>query len=123
MKFLVDESVEYSVAAFLRSRKYDVVAVTDNFPGSSDEKVLSYSDKEGRILITNDKDFGELIFHLRMLHAGVILLRLQREEASIKIEKLKILLRKYSKKIPGSFVVVSSSKIRIHSRNKSSNKY
>lgn len=77
MKFLLDESAEYRLAAFLADRGHDVTAIAHEYPEAlTDREVLKIALSEQRTLITNDRDFGELIFRGRMRHHGVILFRL-----------------------------------------------
>lgn len=63
MKFLADESIEKPVADWLRGQAFEVRYVTEITPSINDEEVIRLANDEGRILITNDKDFGELVFH------------------------------------------------------------
>ena len=74
MKFLLDESAEYRIASFLRDHGHDVTAIAHDYPASLvDEDVLSIAHSEQRIVITNDSDFGELVFRDQQPHSGVIL--------------------------------------------------
>jgi len=77
MKFLVDESSGRRLFHFLREKGYDATFVKDVLPKADDIDVLKFAEKEQRIIISNDKDFGELIFRLGMPSSGVILLRLR----------------------------------------------
>lgn len=113
MKFLVDESVEYRVVEYLKSLGHDVVAIAEGKPSLPDTHVLAYAHKTKRILLTNDKDFGTLIFLDHRLHYGVVLLRLAKEDAASKIDALKIVLSRYGDDLLKSFVVVTKEKIRI----------
>lgn len=113
MKFLVDESVEYPIVSYLRSFDYDVHAVAEESAGVTDERVLEVAHRQRRILITNDKDFGTLVFYRGLPHAGIILLRLPRETAQSKIERLTVLLGTHAEKLSKNFVVVDSKTIRI----------
>lgn len=65
-----------------------------------------------RILITNDKDFGEMIFRERREHCGVIFLRLDDERSVKKIAVLRRLLVNHSDRLPSRFVTVTGSKVR-----------
>lgn len=77
MRFLLDESAEYRLASFLRNPGHDVTAIAHDYPaGLADTEVLALARREDRILITNDRDFGELIIRQRLAHAGVIFFRL-----------------------------------------------
>lgn len=76
MKFLLDQSTEARIGLFLASQGHDVSRIALDHPaGLPDEQVLAIANREQRILITNDKDFGELVFRHRQAHAGLILLR------------------------------------------------
>jgi predicted nuclease of predicted toxin-antitoxin system len=75
MRFLVDESTGRKTCELLIEAGHDAVFVGDAMPGSADEVVLSRAESENRILITDDKDFGELVFRLDRPSTGVILLR------------------------------------------------
>ena len=66
-----------------------------------------------RILITNDKDFGEMIFREGKPHKGVILLRLDDESASNKIRVLGLLFAQHFDQLAGNFVVATESTVRI----------
>ena len=75
MRFLVDESTGKRFHRLLIHAGYDSVFVGDVLSGCDDEEILSKAESEKRILITDDKDFGELIFRLNKPASGVILFR------------------------------------------------
>lgn len=113
MRFLVDECTGPIVARWLRSQDHDVSSVYEENQGLDDDSILEKANIENRILITNDKDFGELIFREQKTHKGVILLRLRDERAVNKISVLKRLLQYYKNKLVNNFVVVTETTIRI----------
>jgi predicted nuclease of predicted toxin-antitoxin system len=113
LKFLADESLEYSTVLWLRELGYDVVSIAEDFPSVKDKKVLEKAVQEDRIVITNDKDFGDLIFLNQLPHKGVVLLRFRTEEVETKIKFLKSFLENYSNKIANKFTVIDEAKIRI----------
>lgn len=76
MNFLADESVDRQIVERLRQDGHQVWYVAEMEPGISDENVLDLANKEGYLLITADKDFGELVFLQRRLMSGVTLIRL-----------------------------------------------
>lgn len=114
MKFLLDENVDFPVALFLRKLSFDVKTITETEPSIKDNAVLDLANREDRILITNDKDFGKLIFKEKFQHKGVIFLRLEDESSRAKIERLTELLSNYTDKLVNNFVVVTENKIRIN---------
>ena len=77
MLFIVDESTGAAVVEFLRGLGHDVLAVSESIPQADDSVILDWAVKDKRILITNDKDFGELVFRSDVVHACIVLLRLQ----------------------------------------------
>ena len=113
MRFLVDESTGQAVVDALREIGIDVIGVAEIMPQVSDAQVIDYAFETGRILITNDKDFGEKVFRSGHRHAGVILLRLSDESASTKIRVVKALISRYGERLPNNFVVATEQNVRV----------
>ena len=113
MRFLLDESADYPLADFLIALGHDVTAIAHDYPFAlKDDEVLAIATAEQRILITNDKDFGELIFRRRLSHAGVILFRLVNEDLDIKRYWLQYVLNHYPDQLH-RFIVIADRGIRI----------
>lgn len=113
MRFLVDECTGPRVARWLREQGHDVFSVYDDERGADDSQVLSRAVSENRILVTNDKDFGSLIFREKRTHHGVVLLRLDDDRSECKIDSIKRLLLQFSDRLEDHFIVVTETKIRI----------
>ena len=113
MRFLVDECVGTSVAEYLKSNKHTAFSVFEEFRGASDDELLQKCYSENYILITSDKDFGELIFKNQKKHKGIILLRCNPNTFKQKITILSKLLLNYSEKLENNFVVVSNENVRV----------
>jgi predicted nuclease of predicted toxin-antitoxin system len=113
MRFLVDECTGPMVAKWLKSRGHEVYSVYEKAKGSNDGTILKIANKEKYILITNDNDFGEMIFRHKKPHKGVILLRLDDNRPENKIDVLDKLLQSYSEQLKNNFVVASEKKVRI----------
>ncbi len=79
MRFIVDKSTGQAVVQYLRDAGHDVQAVAEVMLQATDIDILKHAAAEDRIVITNDKDFGELVFRSGQAHAGVVLLCLQDE--------------------------------------------
>ena len=79
----------------------------------SDLEVLRHSIEERRVVITEDKDFGELVYRLRRPAYGIILLRFTEDEHEIKIQRLLNLMTERGRQLAGSFVVLERHKTRI----------
>lgn len=112
-KFLVDESTGVKVVHALRIEGFDVQSVFESFPGISDTQIIQYAYNDGRIIITNDKDFGELIYRKQMPAVGVILLRLKDESSENKIKIVLEVIDKYITRLKSNFIVATENNIRI----------
>ena len=112
MRFLVDECTGPRVAQWLQAQGYDVFSVFQEARGMSDDDVLAKAFSGGWILITNDKDFGEMVYRERKPHHGVVFLRLQDERAASKIDAIRRLLDSYADSLSEAFVVVTETQIR-----------
>lgn len=113
MRFLVDECTGTSVSDWLKSESYDVFSVFEEWRGTSDDDILEKCKNENYILITSDKDFGEMVFRNQKVHSGVILIRCEPNIFSKRIEVLQKLLQNYSESLQNNFVVVTNEKVRI----------
>ncbi|HEY3998001.1 MAG TPA: DUF5615 family PIN-like protein [Candidatus Xenobia bacterium] len=77
MRFLANENFGAATVQAMRDLGHDVVWVRTDAPGSSDTSVLAWAQRESRVLLTFDKDFGELAYRSRLpASCGIILFRL-----------------------------------------------
>ena len=113
MKFLVDECTGTSVVNYLRGQGHDTLAVADQMPAADDAEILAFAVMEDRIVVTNDKDFGELVYRSGWEHHGVVLLRLQDERAENKVRMMQSVLARVGKRLHGHYVVATESGIRV----------
>jgi predicted nuclease of predicted toxin-antitoxin system len=112
LKFLVDECCDTELVSSLREHGHDVSYVLEKQPGISDDDILLSAFKEDRILLTEDKDFGELVYRLKKPSKGIILIRITVRDRYMKWPRLKKLIENYEDRLPGQFVVVDSHKFR-----------
>jgi predicted nuclease of predicted toxin-antitoxin system len=113
MNFLVDESTGSAVAEYLRRAGHDVLAVAEAMPQADDPDILARAVGEGRLIVTNDKDFGERIFRSGQAHHGVLLLRLHDESPPNRVRVVKSVLEQYSDRLAGCFTVATEIGVRI----------
>lgn len=83
------------------------------WPQANDPDILVRAVSEGRILVTNDKDFGDLVFRSGQAHHGVVLLRLHDESATHRVRVLKSILKLHAHRLAGHFTVATEAGIRI----------
>ena len=112
MRFIVDESTGYTVANYLRSQGHDVVFVGEVWPEAEDSTILHHAITTERIIVTNDKDFGELIFRSRHPHHGIVLMRLQSDSSQNRVRVITSLLQQYADKLPDRLTVVTETTVR-----------
>ena len=113
IKFLADVNVEKPLVDYLLKQGYDIKWIPDYNSEMPDEDLLQLANQEERILVTNDKDFGDLIFLQRKLSVGTILFRVKGQKSQEKIKLIKKLLMGYRDKILNHYIVITKAKIRI----------
>lgn len=64
MKFLADANIGRLICDFLEARGHDVLRASSFPPGTPDHEILRVAVADGRVVLTSDKDFGELVFRL-----------------------------------------------------------
>jgi len=113
MHFIVHESTGTGVVAYLRSAGHDALDVTETMPQADDLDILARAVSEERILITNDKDFGDLVFRSGQAHYGVVLLRLHDESPANRVRVIKAVLEQYGDRLVRHFSVATEGGVRI----------
>lgn len=113
MRILANENVASEIVDALRRLGHDVAWVASDSAGASDREVLQRAVAEDRIVVTFDKDFGELAFrHGLPMSTGVILLRMRAQDASTLAEIVVTALESRND-WSGHFSVVESRRVRM----------
>jgi predicted nuclease of predicted toxin-antitoxin system len=113
MRLLADENVSGLVVTRLRSLSFDVLAIGETRAGASDREVIAIARSEDRILITEDRDFGEMIIRQRLAVRGLVLLELDRLSNTAEADLAAAAIVTHSAKLSGSLVVVEPGRVRI----------
>jgi len=113
LKFLIDVGVGKAVELFLMAEGYDTKTARTIDPQMSDEAIVRLASKEKRMIITMDKDFGELAYHSGMDHCGILLLRLEDATGSEKQEIVANILARHSADILNRFCVFQNGRLRM----------
>lgn len=113
MKLLADENIDLEIIDVLRKEGHQVLAVVEMKPGIGDQHVFDAANQEGAILLTSDKDFGEIVFRQRKISGGVILARLAGLSALKKASLVSLAICKHSEEMPNAFSVISPGAVRI----------
>jgi predicted nuclease of predicted toxin-antitoxin system len=118
MRFLFDVGVGRIVEEWFIQAGFDVKSVRNLDPGLEDTKILQLAALESRLVVTMDKDFGELVYRSGMVHAGVLLLRMEDADAASKLKVMQAIIENHSSEISGCFAVYQQDKLRIRSKLK-----
>ena len=113
MNLIVDENVDKLIVDALRQDGHNVLYVAEFAPSIDDETVLAQANQNGALLITEDKDFGELVFRQRLIHTGVVLIRLDGLSKQAKARIVLTVFANQSSELPGTFSVISPGRVRI----------
>ena len=117
MKLLIDESVDQTITDQLITDGYDVWSIADIEPGITDAEVLQRANELSALLVTADKDFGELVFHRGSgASSGVVLIRLSGLSAQHKAEIVIRAFRENDSRFLQSFSVIGSGSVRIRTQ-------
>jgi len=113
MDIVADESVDYAIIQSLREIGFKVFSILEQAPGISDKEVLSVANRHKCLLITEDKDFGELTHRLNKKHHGILLIRIINIPRYERILMVTELVRENLKILTNNFSVLSEHGIRI----------
>lgn len=110
---MVDVGVGKKVERWLREVGCDVAAVREINPRAGDREILKLAVEDFRIVLTMDKDFGELVYRLGKAHAGVLVLRMEDADGDEKTNIVKNILQQHADKLEGNFCVYKDGTLRI----------
>lgn len=113
MKLLVDVGVSNEVEKYLKEVGFDTKCIREINPRLKDNEIIDIAAKDERVIITMDKDFGELVFKSGKVHAGILLLRLENFNFHQKVQIVKTIMDNYSNKLENNFCVFHNGKLRV----------
>jgi predicted nuclease of predicted toxin-antitoxin system len=113
VNFLADESVDFPIVKSLRENNFTVDYIPEIKPGIPDEKVIKLAHQKNRVLITADKDFGDLTYIGNKISEGIILYRLSGMSNPEKAELVLSVIKNHISELKGSFTVITKDHTRI----------
>jgi predicted nuclease of predicted toxin-antitoxin system len=113
MRFLADENCDFTVVEALRAAGHDVLCISEITPRAEDSEVIKIADDEKRILLTEDKDFGQLVYSYGQKTLGVIFLRFPTSTRRQISRAVINLVKQQGDKLAGCFITVQPGRIRI----------
>jgi predicted nuclease of predicted toxin-antitoxin system len=113
MNLVADESVDFGIINNLRKQGINVLSICEDFSGIKDTEVLNIALDRQCLLITEDKDFGELTYRLKLRHFGILLLRLSDVPRKERIQFASEIIEQYFDKMKDNFSVLTKKGLRI----------
>lgn len=113
MRFLADEGVDRLVVSRLREAGHDVSYVPEFAPSSADIDILAISLSEDRVLITEDLDFGELVYRDKRPAYGIVLVRIHEIGREARVTAVMELVNQQQEDLVGKFVTLMPDEARI----------
>ena len=113
LSLLADENIDQRLVSSLRLAGISVYSVAESSPGITDEKVMRLSENLGALILTDDKDFGEIVFRKQRSCPGIVLLRLTGVDYSRKADQVIQVIDKCSSEMIGKFVVITEERVRM----------
>jgi len=115
MRFLADECCDALVTRTLRNAGYDVLSVLETMPGTSDDVVLNRAFEEVRVVLTEDRDFCELVFRDRKRTRGIVLIRISDSQRQEKAVRILALIADHPDMLQDAMTTLTVNSIRIRS--------
>jgi len=112
VKIVADENIDKGIVDRLRADGHDLLYIAEAEPGIDDQAVLGRSLQTDRVLLTADKDFGDLVFRQRLLHSGVLLVRLAGVRPELKAGLVAAAFAHHGKQLGSGFAVLSPRSLR-----------
>ena len=113
MNIVADEGVDKAIVLHLRKLGHKVDYVAEFESNSKDHLVLNRANSLRAVLVTTDKDFGELVFRQKQIHTGVVLLRFVGLTMDQKLGLIENAFSKHGDKMHSAFTVISKNRLRI----------
>ena len=112
MRWLADECIAAALVAWLRGAGHDVLYIAEAAAGTSDSEVIALAMAENRLLLTDDKDFGDLIFRGQNSVSGAVLMRIDPDKADFRKMRLAGAIERYGDELFGRYTVVEEGRFR-----------
>jgi predicted nuclease of predicted toxin-antitoxin system len=113
VNFVADENIDRQIVDGLRQIGHEVWSIAEQESGIADELILEQARVRMAILITGDKDFGELVFRMLRVSHGVVLIRLPGLSPTTRADRVVAVIADLADRIVGSFTVIDSTGVRV----------
>ncbi len=115
-KFIIDVGVGKIIEEWLKKEGYEVIIIRTINAAMEDMEIIKLANQQDAVIISMDKDFGELVFKKKLFHKGILLLRLEDAVAEEKLAAIQNILPKYLTEIRDNFSVYQNGKLRFRNQ-------
>jgi len=115
LTFLIDESVDFRIVKIISNLEFKIIVIDQSKRGQPDEQVIQNANNQNAIIVTEDKDFGDLTYRMKIKNNGIVLLRISGLSFLKKILIVKESFSNHANEFKNSFTVITKSGIRIRS--------
>lgn len=112
MRWLVDECVSARLVGKLREAGHDVLFVVEVAPGADDREVAELARHDGRLLLTDDKDFGDLVIRQKLAVPGLVLMRIGSDDYRLAWRRLEPAILNFGDDLFGRYTVIEAARFR-----------
>jgi predicted nuclease of predicted toxin-antitoxin system len=112
VRWLADECVSARLVVLLREGEEDVAYMADVAPGAPDTELLERAVRESRLLLTDDKDFGELVVRGRHAVPGLVLMRIGTDDHGLRWQRLDAAIRRFGEGLFGRYTIIEEARFR-----------
>jgi len=113
LKILADENVDFRIVKEIRNNNFDVISILEKYRGMADKDVLQMAKDNHALLLTQDRDFGILVFAYKEKNTSIIFLRYDHTKVTEITQAIITVLNQYGSELYGKFVTITPSKIKI----------
>ena len=113
MRWLVDECVDAALVDLLRQSGHEALYVSEISPRATDIDVMNRAERDHRLLLTEDKDFGDLVFRQARPVPGIVLIRIVAMQRQCKAERLTVAIERFGETLFGRYTVIEQARFRM----------
>jgi len=112
VRWLIDECVDAALAACLKGAGHDIIYMAEVAPRTADAGVMKRATDENRLLLTEDKDFGDLVFRQVLRVPGLVLVRIDPLQRALKVTRLMAAVEHFGEDLFGRYTVIEDVRFR-----------
>ena len=113
MRWLVDECDDAALVGLLRQSGHEALYVSEISPRATDIAVMNLAERDHRLLLTEDKDFGDLVFRQARPVPGIVLIRIVAMQRQRKAERLIVAIERFGQTLFGRYTVIEQARFRM----------